>query len=796
MKRAIATIVTMIMALICTPIMAAHVAPIKGTVIDEQGDPVGYATVVISLDDTQIAGAATDDKGEFSVVTKEGTFDLFISYIGYETYSCEVASGEDLGEITLVSDATEIEDVVVTSNFIRREADRFVVDVANAPAAIGQDGEELLKSSPGVWINEDEISINGNSNPKVFVNDRELKMTSEEIMLYLRNLKSDEVRSIEIIPLSGADFDASSASGVIMIYLRRQLNAGMIGRVGLRSGYNENLFNISPSAGINFQSEKLTLNTSGWYNNFNHEGSGTNNAKYMQSNATLNEESHDENESSSRGGRIEAVYNLNDRHSIGGEFRYFRRNNAAFTSSVSSMLFGSVEQLSSSTFDSRGGGENISSTINYIYKLDTIGSTIKLLADYNKNLSNSFSDNNIMANQVDSLHQNISSSDFAVSTVTLALEKVVSPKLTIKSGLKYTRNDMDSHSKYKYLDAAQQWVDLTDYNSDELYTEDIAAAYFIGRSKIGNWSFVAGLRGEYTQTKGRDNLLNKDYVSLFPNLNVSYLLDPMGSNSITMQYSRSINRPSFWSLNPARKQNSEYTYNIGNPSLMPEYKNSINLTYVYKYKYSISASMQIAENSVVQIMTQDEIDPNVIRISHENIDAQSSYFLSANLPFQITKWWNLNTNLTYGYRGEKLSNEAETEYQHMFFANAQSSFTLPKEFYLNLNFYGMSGMNSGNIHVAARNFTSVSLNKKMFDKRITASVMCSNIFSQPMTVISSTANVEQKIVSNNAWSSPRFGVSLSYNFKAGKEYRARQGVESASAEDQARMSGGGGEESN
>ena len=46
---------------------------------------------------------------------------------------------------------------------IRREADRFVVDIANSPIAMGKDGEELLKTAPGVWIQDDKISINGSS---------------------------------------------------------------------------------------------------------------------------------------------------------------------------------------------------------------------------------------------------------------------------------------------------------------------------------------------------------------------------------------------------------------------------------------------------------------------------------------------------------------------------------------------------------------------------------------------------------------------------------------------------------
>ena len=47
-----------------------------------------------------------------------------------------VEADNDLGDIVLKSSSTQIEGVVVKAQLIRREADRFVVDVANAPACL------------------------------------------------------------------------------------------------------------------------------------------------------------------------------------------------------------------------------------------------------------------------------------------------------------------------------------------------------------------------------------------------------------------------------------------------------------------------------------------------------------------------------------------------------------------------------------------------------------------------------------------------------------------------------------
>lgn len=127
----------------------------------------------------------------------------------------------------------------------------------------------------------------------------------------------------------------------------------------------------------------------------------------------------------------------------------------------------------------------------------------------------------------------------------------------------------------------------------------------------------------------------------------------------------------------------------------------------------------------------------------------------------------------------------------MLFANAQSSFTLPCDFSITVGYYKMSGVYSGNIHVKGSNYTSFSLSKKFFEKRVNATLTANNIFSHDQVLTNTISGVEQKMVSSDGWMMPRIGFSLSYNFKAGKEYRQRQGVESASAEDKARIAGSG-----
>ncbi len=77
---------------------------------------------------------ATDDAGRFELKVPTGEYTLSIQYLGFDPVlrQVRVDADNDLGDIVLKSSSTQIEGVVVKAQLIRREADRFVVDVANA----------------------------------------------------------------------------------------------------------------------------------------------------------------------------------------------------------------------------------------------------------------------------------------------------------------------------------------------------------------------------------------------------------------------------------------------------------------------------------------------------------------------------------------------------------------------------------------------------------------------------------------------------------------------------------------
>ncbi len=771
--------------------------PVTGKVIDSENNPLEFANVIFSQEQRQVKGLATDSEGRFSTSLPDGLYTVDIRYLGYKdvTFTLDITATTDCGDIKMQTDENRLDEVVVTSQVIKREADRFVVDVANAASALGKDGIELLQMSPGVWVSDDKISINGKEGSKVYINDRELKMESSQLLIYLRSLRTEDIQKIEVIPQSGADYDADSSSGIIKITLRRQRNDGMMGSVSFDTGINKLGEKYSPNASINYHKDKfdLYLSTWGWFSNT--EMQTREQTKYNGSQSELNARSENSERYRNYGFRAGTVYELNPRHSIGLEAQYYEnREPNGNTGSISE--FATTEGITSqqSRYHNSSTQQHLIATFNYIYKLDTLGSTLKLIADYNHR--NHFADNDMQTTTTtplmvrDSIYRDLTDNRYDILTASLAMEKNLSRKWQLKAGVKYTRNDMHNLAKYEYL-ADDAWSLNSAQSFDIDYTENIAAAYAIATARLGRFSAVVGLRGEYTSTHGRGGEAKQNYFSLFPNANLSYSLTKDGKHNLIGQYARTISRPGFWSLTPRRTQISDYTYQIGNPNLDPSYTNSITLTYVLHYKYSFSVGASLSRDQINQAMEQDPTDPEVLRLTWANYGKINHYFASANIPAQITKWWSLNANLTYIYFGQSQylglgATSDKIDYQHLIQANAQTTFTLPKKFMIDVSYFGMNSAELGNVKISPQHRLSFSLKKRFFDDRLLVSLSADNVLQKNQTLTTKTADFTRRMVVYQDWNTPTYGIRIAYTFKSGKAFNNRS-VESDSSEQTSRL---------
>lgn len=770
---------------------------VTGTVKDTDGKPLAYATVAAMSGDRQAAGTVTDEQGVFTLALAGGEYIISFDFLGYATIeraltvaATAAETPVEMGVTVLEAEVTEIEGIEVTAQLIRREADRFVVDVANTPAATGKDGVELLQSSPGVYITDNNLTINGKSGTKVYIDEREVRYSGDRLLDYLRNIKSDEVQKIEIIPIAGADKDADSSGGIIMITLRQRREDGVMGNISFRTSHGEVQHVYGPSFDIDYRTGKWTLSGRGYYSCSTDRMTTSDRTHYTFSSNELSSDSRNKQLYSWYGGKAGAVYEINDRHSVGAEVEYghFGDKTETLSGSVFRDAAAAMTHSTDDRYKQHSGSDTFTARFNYIAKLDSLGSTLKILADFTHHESASGNDyftskttapDNAAALLRDSLYRDNSGTNYNITTAGADFRKVFSAKFSLSSGVKFTNNLMKSFSRYE-LQQAGEWVKRQgDYDFDVNYSENIAALYVTGNAQLGRWSLSAGLRGEYTFTGGRDDAVRQNYFSLFPNAAAAFGLKKDMSYMLTAQYARTIRRPNFWALNPARSQVSEYIYQMGNPDLQPQFSNDISLSVIMKYKYSITLGVRTVKNDINQRMAADKENPDISVVLTDNIDRTEMYYTSVNLPFQLTKWWTLNANMTGGYNGIRIEKGEKQVFHPILMGNASTTFTLPLGFHLTLDYYGMSRMYISNISARSRHWLGVTVKKQLFKERLSLSAGANNIlppYNLHYTYTDKTFVRNVKI--SQGWNKPTFVFYVSYNFNRGKSF-VKKSIESS-----------------
>ena len=126
----------------------------KGLVLDEQGEPVIGASIVIT--DGAPLGT-TDLDGAFNLSVPDGTKSITFSYIGYESVS--LAPKADMGTIRLKPSNVMLHDVVVSQSLARtRQTPVAVTQVNRAEIDVklgNMELPEVLNTTPGVWATKD-----------------------------------------------------------------------------------------------------------------------------------------------------------------------------------------------------------------------------------------------------------------------------------------------------------------------------------------------------------------------------------------------------------------------------------------------------------------------------------------------------------------------------------------------------------------------------------------------------------------------------------------------------------------
>jgi outer membrane receptor protein involved in Fe transport len=189
------------------------------------------------------------------------------------------------------------------------------------------------------------------------------------------------------------------------------------------------------------------------------------------------------------------------------------------------------------------------------------------------------------------------------------------------------------------------------------FSDHVLAGYAMLGTKLLDFNVQAGARLEHTLvntlqvTTGEKG--GQSYTHLFPTLHLSRKLDT--ANTLQFSYSRRINRPNFWQLNPFIDYSNPTFLRKGNPTLRPETIDAAEVSFVSQWdKHTITATGYYRLTSDA-MQFYAAVDPNAAPTSGNTVLTFRNFDMIQNTGFefiyrgQLTAWLTATGNVNVFY---------------------------------------------------------------------------------------------------------------------------------------------------
>ena len=295
---------------------------ISGSVFDPGGSALSGVNVkIIGHTDDKALTSATNSSGMFTFDTTPGDYVLTVSHHGFKTqqFNCNVSGNLPLGILVLEEETIGLKEVIINQKkaILEQKIDRYVFNVAQSISAMGNDGLQVIRKTPGLQVSDNTINLVGKGKVRMMVNDRLLVLTGEDLMNYLQTVRSEDILSIEVITNPPSKYDAQGNSGLINIQLKKNNKEDFSGNVS--TSYSQASYSSANlGTGINYKKKKISLSGT--------LSAGTGSVKETVAEKIFYPNNFRTSEETTRaynkffGGRLTVDYELNDKASIGLQY--------------------------------------------------------------------------------------------------------------------------------------------------------------------------------------------------------------------------------------------------------------------------------------------------------------------------------------------------------------------------------------------------------------------------------------------------------------------------------------------
>ena len=770
-------------------------ASVKGTVKGEMSKlPVKFANAALfSLRDSSVvAGAVADENGNFIIENiPYGRYYLVIDFIGF--YKKTISGIKlypqkkefDAGVIMLKDASENIDEVVVSGerNQVEYKIDRKVVNISKDINSSGGTLVDALENAPSIQVDIDgNVTMRGSSNFQVLIDGKPTVLDANDI---LQQIPASAVENVEIITNPSVKFDPDGTTGIINIIMKKTHKKGFNGIVNTSIGTGDK---YSADFLVNIRRKKVGFYFGANYGDRSSYSTG-NSLRTTSNNDTTDYLSSDSKRTHARKyysvkGGIDFYLNKKNTLSFSGRYGYFgfKMNSFSDISEYTSPKALDLYTVNDGRFEIGGGfysattdfthnfakkGHSLVFSVDYSVRSGGIDNTVGII-ETDKNFNENFSETKYRTFQDRGRDRVRAKVDYTLP---------INEKSKFEAG--YQVRLLNAGGDYIYEDfTGGDWIENTSLSNDMIFTRNIHSLYTSYSGEFAGIGFMAGIRGEYTDrminqlTTGEEYPINR--FDFFPSLHFSKQISK--TDQVQLSYSRRVNRPRHWYLNPFLSYTDAYSVRQGNPGLLPEFIDSYELSYNKRIKKSIvniDAYYRQTNNSINRV--QELYGDDKILYTFDNLNKEYAYGSEISGNLTLTRKWRMFANINlYKFNLEGETAGVTTDLKSFNYdMKLNSTYMFTKNSRLQIN--GFYNAPTVTVQGSRKAFyiVSAAYRQEFFKRKFSVVLRVNDIFKTGK-YITNTEGIGFTSYSEMLRESPVFMLSLSYKINNYKQKRGER----------------------
>ncbi|MEO9870740.1 TonB-dependent receptor [Ekhidna sp.] len=646
---------------------------VSGNIVDQDNQPISYATIAFQSQtiSSRLEGVFSDNEGHFEILLPPDQYLITFQMVGYKRLEFErlITADLNLGKLVLKENVKELEEVIVRTerSYIENDLGKKTLYVGSDLANAGSTAVDVLESLPSVTTTvTGNINVRGSENVIIYVNGRETKRDPKSLQF----ISADALQKIELITNPSAKYDAEGVAGIInLVYAKSKstklevftsLSSPFRGSVGLNTSISSDEFTFNVNA-----SERRSL----FENSEDQVRLTPGDSLRKYENLTFSE-----GQGLTREISVGLSYEPDTSFSIGLEVNYLRWDDEA--DQTQNGLFGyanSTMQIIELTNEWLEIEDEVSLTLSSEKKLKRNESVKLQFTAGGENETNNTSFNNENVNvSLTPIQQSVQSSDETEDQryyqAKLDYSKPLFKNLILEVGAVSDAFDLNVNQTLSFFESDQ--VDNRFKIEMDKY-----AGYAVLENKRNQLEYALGIRYEQFRStslqKSTDSTFTQRFNNLFPSLQWKYAIGER-DYSLGFNFTRRINRPSFWEVSPFLSYTDPLNLETGNPFLRPEFGYLYELTYSgswEKLSFDLTGFRRTTED-VIQRVTSP-LNEEQLLVSYANLGTRNDDGIEWNGVFDVSEMITLEAS------GSAYRTQFKEESQAVFFSgrwNWQSRF--------------------------------------------------------------------------------------------------------------------------